>query len=501
LLAADIGVRGEAEIPYHETALLPPYRHVIVDEAHAFEQAVRRQFGARTSELAIARTLGQLARTGKRGGSAEKLRRKLADRAAMLPAPLVQSATVRLTEAVAALADQRPAVEAWFAALDRWLSTNRREQAVAIPREAAFAPVTEQGQALADTLERIARSFCLLWGESGPDELPTDVAGVWSELRSRADRLAVHARVLRAALGPAGHQEVAWLERRGRRRKWGVELAPIDVGPLLASRLWAQIHAAVLTSATLDAGDEFAMLRQRLGLDLVAVHCRREPSPFAYARLMHIGCMRGVAVTTPNAWSRDAAVATALAVEASRGRALVLCTSHTAVRQLTAALRVRRLPYPIYAQGERPIGALVEAFRHECDSVLVGTASFWEGVDVPGASLSHLIVTKLPFAVPTHPLEVARHDWVKARGEDPFRRISLPEAVMRFRQGVGRLIRSETDCGAVTVLDDRLQTRGYGSRFRAALPAPIRVFGPPETVAAQTAAWLQVPPAADAPST
>ncbi|RMF16275.1 MAG: hypothetical protein D6761_06510, partial [Candidatus Dadabacteria bacterium] len=198
-------------------------------------------------------------------------------------------------------------------------------------------------------------------------------------------------------------------------------------------------------------------------------------SPFDIEQRMRVAVVRGLP-TDGGPRFCDWIEATAALVQASDGGALVLCTSIAAMRAIAPGVRERVAASGIRVlmQGERPRGELARMFREDERSVLVAVASFWEGFDAAGSTLRHVIMPRLPFAVPVHPLEVARQEWWKDRGLDGFRDLSLPEATMRFRQGVGRLLRTADDWGAITVLDERIQTKGYGKRFlRAIGPVPV----------------------------
>lgn len=174
------------------------------------------------------------------------------------------------------------------------------------------------------------------------------------------------------------------------------------------------------------------------------------------------------------------------ALRASRGGAFVLCTSHEAVRQLSAkANDVLGAEHAILAQGRGAREKILDRFRGDPSSVLFGTDSFWEGVSVRGDGLRLVIIPRLPFRVPTEPVAAARHDRLKERGQDPFRAYALPEAVLKLRQGFGRLIRSGTDRGAVLLLDRRIHEMWYGRVFLASLPPARRVVGPARAVMAE----------------
>lgn len=495
LLAADWRVRIEADSGFDDTALLPPYRTVVVDEAHALEGYARGQFGARVSELAVQRALHDLVRTRGVGGSLIRFKKQLIDRGAVLSRPLLEHLMrgVEAQLAAAAAVEQQSAL--WFSRLDDWLRVRAHEDAVRLPDpDEAFQVVAEEGRQLAVALEELAAAIAALWGDDvDTDELPGDLAGPWTEVLSRARRLETYARALRAVLSNQSPREVAWVERSGANQRPRLEIAPVDVGAILGEHIWRELRAAVLTSATLTTGDSgFAYVARGLGLDVDAAMTDVWRSPFDYERLVRLVLIEGVDVAAHGVWRGTGAEAVAALVAASHGSALVLCTSIQAVRDLAQKLRrdARLRGIAILAQGEAPSHELAKRFRADASSVLVGTATFWEGFDAAGDTLRHVIITRLPFAVPTHPLEQARQAWAKAMGLNPFMHITVPEAIMRFRQGFGRLVRGPEDWGAVSVLDSRIQSRGYGPRFLAALPPTAVLRGTIAEVVPQLSAWF-----------
>jgi ATP-dependent DNA helicase DinG len=243
--------------------------------------------------------------------------------------------------------------------------------------------------------------------------------------------------------------------------------APVDVSGILRDALWEPGPASVLVSATLEP----RFLSRRLGLDDA-----RElvlPSPFDYREQALLFVPRQFPEPrSPGYYPRLADEVVALC-NLSAGRALVLTSSYRALDELVDRARPR-IPYPVLVQGEAPRERLLEQFRDDVDSVLFATATFWQGVDVAGESLSLLIVDKLPFAAPGDPLVEARCERITGDGGDWFADYALPAAVLQLRQGFGRLIRGHADEGVVAILDSRLRTRSYGRRFLEALPpAPV----------------------------
>ena len=241
----------------------------------------------------------------------------------------------------------------------------------------------------------------------------------------------------------------------------------MDVSSVLRDALWDRDITAVLVSATLEP--EF--VSRRLGLEDARRISLASPFDFAEQALLYVPAR----LPEPRARGYDDRLAEEILAlcRLSRGRALVLTTSYRSLEEV--ALRVApELSYPVLCQGDAPRERLLAQFREEVDSVLIATATFWQGVDIAGEALSLLVIDKLPFAPPDDPLVQARCERIEAEGGDWFAEYSVPTAILQLRQGFGRLIRSRADRGVVAILDTRLRTRPYGRRFLAALP-PCKV--------------------------
>ncbi len=260
-------------------------------------------------------------------------------------------------------------------------------------------------------------------------------------------------------------EQVRWFETRG--RGFILTSTPLDVAPTFQGRMAAQPGAWIFTSATLAVGPSFDHFATRLGLtDYAAL---RLDSPFDFARntlLYH-----PPELPDPSAPHYTTALLEAIlpVLDASQGRAFLLFTSYRALREAEAWL-AGRLPYPLLAQGALPKAALLKRFRDLGNAVLLGTASFWEGVDVRGEALSCVVIDRLPFAAPNDPVLQARIESLRQRGENPFMTYQLPQAVITLKQGVGRLIRDVSDRGVLVLGDPRLLSKSYGQTFLDSLP-------------------------------
>lgn len=251
-----------------------------------------------------------------------------------------------------------------------------------------------------------------------------------------------------------------------------VGASPVEVGPMLSERLWSRRGAVVMTSATLSAGGDFSYIRQRLGAPDEAVSLAL-PSPFDYPSQAALYVPSQIPEPQSPAYLDAACAEIRRLVAITRGGAFVLCTSVRMMRALRDALR-GAWDHPTWLQGEAPKRVLLDRFRAAGDGVLFATASFWEGVDVPGRALRLVIMDKLPFEAPNDPVTAARIARLTQQGHRPFDAYQLPAAALSLKQGFGRLIRTRADVGIVAILDQRLLTRRYGAKLLEALPPASR---------------------------
>ena len=270
-----------------------------------------------------------------------------------------------------------------------------------------------------------------------------------------------------ARIGAEGAKnEVRWVEVFGQSLQ--LHVTPLVPAELFRKQMADHPRAWIFTSATLAIGEDFSHFKRELGVEEAAA--RAWPSPFDFAHQALLYAPKGLPADPNDPAYTDAVVEAALPVlEASRGRAFLLFTSHRALRRAHELLK-DRVAYPLLVQGTGSRSELLVRFRQLGNAVLLGAASFWEGVDVRGEALSLVVIDKLPFAPPDDPVLAARIENLKAHGGDPFNELQLPQAVLQLKQGAGRLIRDEADRGVLMLCDPRLLSKGYGRRILRSLP-------------------------------
>jgi len=501
LLFSDLAVRRAAD-NYTAPAVLPPYRRVVLDEAHNLEEAATTHLGVNVSRRGIERLLTRLDRRGRGvlqaveaallAGDSDLLQQDALDRIARQLRPGVEQALRRAAELFSRLEARVAGVDEGMLRLDERATDDATVDAL----ESLMLLLTELAAGLDALRERIELDS--RWRAALEEQL--------LELQAAADRIRATAEALRVALLPGRDAVplVRWLERRGgggaKEPNVLVRAAPIDLADTLREALFDRMDSAVLTSATLATRDGFDFLRSRLGLDGGGMRVREAlfESPFDYATQARI--VIPTDVPEPDADDHlPFDLATAEIVEElialSDGGVFVLFTSYRSLRAVAVELRRRGVDgrWPLFVQGEGPRSRLVQSFAASGRGVLLGVASFWEGVDVPGEPLRGLVLTKLPFKVPNEPLTAARVEAIERNGGNAFYEYMLPQAALRLKQGFGRLIRSRADRGVVVLLDRRVVTRSYGRYFLESLPpAPVRT-GPWNALRTEIEAFYRAP--------
>lgn len=293
---------------------------------------------------------------------------------------------------------------------------------------------------------------------------------------------------LTALVSSPSKNEVYWVEIQPGRNQLALNAAPLNIGPLMEQYLWNEKNSIILTSATLTTNEGFDYLRNRL--NAVIADEIQLGSPFDYENSALLYLVNDIAEPgDSNGHQRDVERTLIRLSKATNGRLLALFTSYAQLRRTSTAITpaLAEAGITVYEQGEgASANTLLETFREADKAVLLGTRSFWEGVDIPGEALSVLVIVKLPFDVPSDPIIAARSETF----EDPFNQYHLPEAILRFRQGFGRLIRTQYDRGVVVILDKRILTKRYGRAFLESLPTCKMQIGNMHDLPASAAQWL-----------
>ncbi len=496
LLFSDLAVRRETQ-NFKAAAVLPAYRHLILDEAHNLEDAATSHLGVEVSRVGLFRVLARLDRGGK--GVLTAIQNLLGSEAGSGEATELKS---RVEERVRpALEDARAALGNFMDSLEPLLATEAsgavRIGTPELPEPVERIAVRERLDALLAALTHLARDLSELRRRI---ELASDVAealeGRMLDLQSMERRVTDQARALSMVLKPGEDQSgaVRWMEWRGRAgRKPGnlvLAAAPIEPGALLRESLFEKADTVILSSATLATKKTFDFVRERVGLAQAVLDDSEKQlevtegivlSSFMFEEQTILCVPTDLSdVNTPgDAFQVETAKVVAEMADITGGGLFVLFTSHRALQEVAAALRLRPdRRWPLFVQGEDSRARLVDSFVQSGSGVLLGTSSFWEGVDVPGRPLRGLILQRLPFRVPTEPVTAARMEAIEAAGGNPFWDYTLPLAALRLKQGFGRLIRHRDDRGAVLLLDDRIVRKRYGRYLRDSLPEAPLVKGP-----------------------
>jgi len=503
MLFTDIAVRS-ATGNWTQSAVLPPYAHLVLDEAHNVEDAATENLGAAVTETGLKRVLSRLDRRGK--GVLNAVSEGLAGGESESATPLRSRIEERIRPTVEEL---RSRSTLFFEAISPLVISGPGESDAVrigtgdgtIPEPDERVEVRERLDGLLGGLQRLAKELVDLRRAIENDERLFDgLEGRLLDLRSAERRLLAAEAALRLVLRPGDRELslVRWIETRGRGRRRSLVLAaaPIELGATLRETVFSKLRSVALTSATLSTRGDFDFVKGRLGLEPEALAEMERPvqlverivaSPFDFATQS----LLVVPTDLPDAARGDAdfqrATATVLEelVRDTDGGVFGLFTSYRALRDVADRLRIAGVDreWPLFVHGERPRAALLADFIASGRGVLLGTSSFWEGVDVPGEPLRGLVIQKIPFRVPTEPVTAARVEAMERRGGNAFYGYALPLAALRLKQGFGRLVRSRSDRGAVVLLDDRIVRKRYGAVLRDSLPDAPLVKGPWEEVA------------------
>ncbi len=491
LLLADVAVANRA---------LPEYKYLIVDEAHHLEAATTNGLSFEADQSSIRRLLLEVGKVGSGGRLSGLLSDTIGHcQGAHLPDKTMEKIELLVGKIGLVAVDAQRHLDLFFESIHEFIAEHqqgRRSQyslrlrvtsglrvqpaweSVEIAWDNARAPLV----AIADGLNRLARSIDELSNYDIPDaeDLQAQILGAARRLGETRDQVS-------HMISNPDPSLIYWLETDSNGERLRLHAAPLHVGPLVETHLFHTKESVILTSATLRTGGTFDFLRERLHAweaDELAVG-----SPFDFPNSTLVYLVDDIPEPGKPGYQRAVEQGMAALFRATQGRALALFTSYNQLRSTFQAIRAPLNQAGITVQGQgQGISRtqLLEDFRTNERQVLLGTRSFWEGVDVPGEALSCLAIAKLPFSVPSDPVFAARAETF----EQPFLEYAVPETILRFLQGFGRLIRSRTDRGVVAVFDRRLVSKSYGSLFIESLPDPTIRQGSVTSLPAAAAQWL-----------
>lgn len=482
-----------------ENRVLPDYQYLIVDEAHHLEARATDALSFDATRFALDQLLRGI--NAERGGLLANLGTAL--RHAHLPSNMLKDFQRLLDQATRGSEESQRHVYTFFKALEEFLTHqeelpgeseagNERQYRLTASRrmqpgwsavEIEWENLATKFLALLEDLEKIYKG----WQEVENEKIPTH-ADLLQEILFAQRRTRETHDTLEGAVNKPGAQSIYWATVHRTNGDIGLHAAPLHVGETLQKNLFAMRETVILTSATLRIGDSFTFIKNRLGIgewaDELAVG---SPFDYAQAALVYVP----LDIPEPGQPGYQKAIESALSelLKATRGRALVLFTSHSQLQNTYRAIgrALEEEDILVLAQGlDGSRRQVLETFKTSERMALLGTRSFWEGIDVVGGALSCLAIARLPFSVPSDPIFAARSETF----DDPFAQYAVPEAVLRFRQGFGRLIRSKTDRGVVVVFDKRVLTKSYGRLFLESLPNCTKQQGPLKEMPKRAAAWI-----------
>ena len=475
--------------------VLPEYSHLIIDEGHHLETATTNALSFKLNQFDLERMMKEVGSS--KAGVLGRLLTETQETLRPSDFGLLQQKVNRATDMAFRIEQMN---REFYNILNEFAKLQREGQAQSnyswqmrvLPAtrtlpgwdevEIAWDSTGETLRMLMIALAEIYKGAAELYAE-GFDNLE-DLMGDISNLARRLTEAETNITGMISKPNPG---MVYWIEVQPNGSKLSLNAAPLSVASLVEKYLWHEKRSVILTSATLTAHGEFQYLRNTLGADEADEMQLGSPYDYESAALLYI--VNDIPEPNVNGYQQQLDRTIINTAKATGGRMLVLFTSYAALKKTALNITgpLAREDIYVYEQGDGASpNALLESFKATDRAVLLGTRSFWEGVDVPGASLSIVVLTKLPFDVPTDPLIAARSEIY----EDSFQQYYLPEAILKFRQGFGRLIRTASDRGVVAILDRRVLTKQYGRLFLESLPQSTARQGPAGNLSREAGKWL-----------
>lgn len=512
LLFADLMMRAEKRAENrdgNETSILPSYKRIILDEAHHIEDIATEHFAARLHRLELSRSLGKLSSDKLPiQGKLPLLKEKLQSIFSKSPSSEIYQILQKLTVELPAFRHQLQekifhVFDLFSHFIDQIKNPNKtttedagsfNEKKLRILKEHQSHPKWKE-----ELIPEVKQLIDLLKGYHGilqgieielkfieNDRLQEQTKSVRCDIQAISLHFETSVRVLQNFVSEASNaNRVRWIESHHLKALTNVHLieAELDISQALVDFLFSQFSTIILCSATLAANKKFGFIRDRLGLNnpMLAKKSITEhvyDSPFDYQKQALLAVPIDIPPPGHEDFNEIAYENIWKAIEVSHGQAFVLFTSYQMLKSCSEILskRLQENRYPLFKQGDDNRRTLVEKFKKTPRAVLFGTDSFWEGVDVIGEALRCVIIVKLPFKVPSEPIIQARTEAIIERGGDPFYEFAIPQAIVKFKQGFGRLIRHKWDRGCIICLDNRLALKGYGRLFLNSLPPCEKIF-------------------------